>query len=230
MIATVRISLAILLGVLATFTASCRNEESAIKPARQAGSTKKWDRGKADLEYRLIQAETRLAKTEKPYLVLDMKNREIVIKLKGALVWSYPMEIDDANSEQTDDFVRRFRGNQMRLIRPMTEKHLFAASDKTPDSILAIVGEAVNVDPDLLQREVPQRFMISWSPSLSLEIRTDAAGKPTSRFKNTFVEFRQALSLPFGVARIVIKMNPDDALTLYRASRPGLPTLIYPAF
>ena len=225
-----RISVAMLLSVLATFAVSCRNKGSAVKPNQEVGSTKKWDRGKADLEYRLIQAETRLAKTEKPYLVLDMKNREIVIKLKGALVWSYPMEVDDANSEQIDDFVHRFRGNQMRLIRPLTETHLFAASDKTPDSILAIVGEAVNVDPNLLQREVPQRFMISWSPSLSLEIRTDVAGKPTSRFKNTFVEFRQALSLPFGVARIVIKMNPEDALTLYRVSRPGLPTLIYPAF
>lgn len=218
------------LGILIAFPVSCNKREANSPADQESAASRKWDRDKAELEYRLIQAETRLAETEKPYLVLDMKNKEIVIKLKGAKVWKYPMEIDESNSEQTDEFVSRFRGNHNRLIRPLTEKHLFASSDKTPDSILAIVGEAVNVDPELLQREVPQRFMVSWSPSLSLEVRTDASGKPASRFKNTFIEFRQALSLPFGVTRIVIKMDAENALTFYRVSQSGLPTLIYPLF
>jgi hypothetical protein len=226
---TARISLTLLLVAIAALWSSCGKKESERKPSSEAGSSKKWDREKAELEYRLIQAETRLAETEKPYLVIDMKNMELDIRLKGAKVWSYPMQVDEGNLEQTDEFIRRFRGNHNRLIRPLTEKHLFAASEKTPDSILAIVGEVVNVDPELLQREVPQRFMISWSPSLSLEVRTDVTGKPTSRFQNTFIEFRQALTLPFGASRIVIKMDSDAALTLYRVSRPGLPTLIYPS-
>ncbi len=223
-------SLFLVLGLLVLAPLSCRDKESFSQPEQDSDSPRKWDRKRAEVEYQLIQAETRLAKTEKPYMVIDMKNQEIDIRLKGVKVWNYPMAVDRANSQQMDQFVRKFRGNQERMIRPMTEKHLFAASDKTPDSILAIVGEAVNVDPELLQREVPQRFMISWSPGLSLEVRTDISGKPMSRFQNTFIEFRQALSLPFGSARIVIKMNADDALTLYRISQPGLPTMVYPEF
>ncbi len=209
---------------------SCRQNEMADEPEqRGSGSSRKWNREAAELEYELIQAETRLAKTDKPYFVIDMKRGEMVIKMGGTKVWSYPMAVDETNVSQMNEFARRFRGSHNRLIRPLTEKHLFAFSEKTPDSILAIVGEAVNVDPALLQRDVPQRFQISWSPSLVLEVITDISGKPTSRFQNTFVEFKQALQLPFGVSRIVIKMNAEDALTLYRASQTGLPTMIYPA-
>jgi hypothetical protein len=225
------IALILNLGILAFAPVSCGKKEAVPQPGREETSAgKKWDRKRAEIEYRLIQAETRLAKIEKPYMVIDMKNHEIDIKLKGVKVWNYPMEVDEANSQQTDQFVRRFWGNQERVVRPMTQKHLFAASDKTPDSILAIVGEAVNVDPELLQRAVPQRFMISWGPALSLEVRTDVSGKPMSRFQNTFVEFRQALSLPFGSARIVMKMDADDAVTLYGISHPGLPTMVYPDY
>jgi hypothetical protein len=138
--------------------------------------------------------------------------------------------LDEADSDDISEFVEKFRGSQKKLIRPLVDRHLYAAMDKTPDSILAIVGEVVKVDPELLQREVPQRFQISWSPGVVLEVKTEAVGKPTSRIKNTMADFRRAIQLPFGVARITVKMNAEDALTLYRASQPGLPTLIYPSY
>jgi hypothetical protein len=214
--------------VMITSCFSCKSKEAGTTDGQESKSSKKWDRDRAELEYELIQAETKLARTEKPYLVLNLKDREIVIKVKGAKVWSYPMEIDSSGAGHIDEFVRKFRGNVHRLIRPVTGKHLFAASDKTPDSVLAIVGEVVNVDPSLLQRDIPERFQISWSPSLILEVRTEVVGKPPSRFGNTFVQFKRALQLPFGESRIVMKMTSDQAVTLYRASQPGFPTMIYP--
>ena len=208
----------------------CHKNESVPEPQKEGKSSKKWNRQAAQTEYRLIQAETKLAKTEKPYLVLDMKNKELAIRLKGAKVWSYPMDFEEGAIENLDEFVKKFRGERNRFIRPLTEKHLFSSSEKTPDSILSIVGEVVNVDPELLQREIPQRFQISWSPSLVMEVRTEVVGKSTSMIKNTFFEFKQVIQMPFGVSRIVIKMNAAEALTLYRASQPGLPTLLYPIF
>jgi hypothetical protein len=201
-----------------------------IKQDEQDGQSvaKKWNRTEAETEYEFLQAETRLANTVKPYIVFDFQRKAIEIRLKGAIVWNYPLEIID-NSGDLESFAQNFRGEENKIIRPLLEKHLFAFSDKTPDSILVIVGQAVNVDPELLQREIPERFQLLWDKDLVLEVRTNVAGKPISRFKNTLLEVRRLMQKPFGGAFIVIKMDPEKATTLYRASQPGIPTMVYPS-
>jgi hypothetical protein len=94
--------------------------------------------------------------------------------------------------------------------------------------VLAIVGEVVKVDPDLLQRELPERFQLLWDYGLTMEIRTEIAGRPKSIVNGALVEFRHALRRPFGEAHLTLKMDPEAALTLYRAAQPGMPTLLYP--
>jgi hypothetical protein len=195
----------------------------------QSNENKKWEWSQAEQEYEQIQAELRLARTAKPYLVLDFRKREIEIRLKGTEVWNFPMQTIDGDYGSLVDFSQRFQGKENLLIRPILEKHLFASSGKTSDSILAIVGKAVNVDPQLLQRQVPQRFQILWDNNLIIDIRTDVAGKAESRFKNTIAEVRHALRRPFGESILTLKMDPEQALTLYRASDSGLPTFIIPA-
>jgi hypothetical protein len=220
-----KLKITLMIGLL-TLSAACgKSEKQAESGAR---GQNKWDWQAAELEYERIQAELKLARAEKPYLVLDFRKREITIRLKGIEVWDYPMETVDKNYDELADFSKRFQGDDRQLVRTVSGEHLFSASGKTPDSILAIVGRAVNIDPKLLQRQVPQRFQILWANNLILEIRTDIAGKPTSRIKNTIAEVTRALKLPFGEARLVLKMDPERALTLYRASGPGLPTLIVP--
>jgi len=215
------------LGLLCASAIVCsqRTEEQARKIIIE----RNWNKNQAETEYELIQAELRLAKTQKPYLVLDAHHDRLLVKLKGAVVWNYSLDMAEADSAEMAKFFSRFMEGEHSYIRPITEKYLFAASEKTPDSILAIVGEAVNVSPELLQRVVPQRFQLLWDHGLILEVRTDIAGKPTSKLKNTFFEVRRALQRPFGESYIVVKMKPDEALTLYRVAQPGLPTLIYPA-
>jgi hypothetical protein len=211
---------------LITLLAACGN--NGKRTERQSSDDKKWDWQAAETEYEQIRAELKLARAEKPYLVLDFSQKQITIKLKGTEVWSYPMEAVDKDDGDLSNFSNRFLGNDRRFVRLVSGEHLFAASRKTPDSILAIVGKAVNVDPKLMQRQVPERFQILWGNNLILEIRTDITGKPTSRIKNTLAEVSRALKLPLGEAYLVLKMDPDRALTLYRASQPGLPTLIIP--
>jgi hypothetical protein len=227
MILSPRHIIVIALGLLGALSFSC-GKKGTQERAAEIIREKNWNSSRAETEYELIQAELKLAKTEKPYMVVNINKKELLLKLKGTVVWGYPMDIADVDSQNATDFVRRFLGDDKRYVRPLTEKYLFAASEKTPDSILAIVGEAVNVDPELLQRIIPQRFELLWDRGLILDIRTDVAGKPTSKFKNTFVELRRALQKPFGEAYVSLKMSPNEALTLYRASQPGLPTLIYP--
>ena len=93
---------------------------------------------------------------------------------------------------------------------------------------MAIVGEAIRVDPELLQRALPERFQLLWGNGLILEIRTDISGKPISKLQNAIVQIKQALSMPFGETTIVLKIEASEALTLYRAANRGMATLIYP--
>jgi len=180
------------------------------------------------LVYQRIEAELKLASLVKPYLVIDFAKKQLDLKLRGAVVWSYPLDITEGDNEEVWDFVQRFEGKDTKLIRTITETHLFAAQEKTPDSILAIISEATKFKPELLQRELPQRFQLLWGDKVVLDIHTDIKGIPTDKLKNTMFEVRHAIQTPFGKAQLTIKMDPTRALTLYRVAQPGLPTMVLP--
>lgn len=182
----------------------------------------------AQLEYRLLRTELKLAEEETPYFLLNFRGHELQLKLKGAVVWEYPLEIPAIDSDQLERFVFHFRGDNGKLVRPLLEKHLYAAQEQTPDSILAIISEATKFDPELLQRDLPARFQMHWQPGLVLDVITDIEGEPKSRLANTFMGIKHTLTHPFGLTSIVIHMPNEKALTLYRAALPGLPTLIVP--
>ncbi len=179
-------------------------------------------------EYQMLEAELKLANMVKPYFVIDFADQELLIKLRGAIVWKYPLGLQSTDNEEEWDFVERFRGKEGMLIRTITETHLFAAQAKTPDSILAIVSEATKFKPELLQRELPERFQLLWGDKVILDIKTDIKGKPTDKLENTMFEVRHAIQTPFGKAHLTVKMDPTRALTLYRVCQPGLPTMVIP--
>ena len=85
-----------------------------------------------------------------------------------------------------------------------------------------------NFDAALLQRELPARFELHWGDEVIMDIRTDVEGKPVDKFKNTIVEVRNLLQSPLGSSKIMIKMDPVHALTLYRMAQPGLATMVQP--
>lgn len=197
----------------------------ASRPSRQK-QAEPWDPAAAAREYRWLQFELALAGTGNTYMVLDFDRRQVQLKVRGTVVWNAVMEVAPGDSGAIRAFARRFRGDRDYLLRMLESRHLFAAKDKTPDSILAIVGEVVKADPQLLQRDIPERFQLTWGWDLVLDVRTDVSGVPESRWLNTRVSFLETLRRPFGEARLSIRLASDDALTLYRAASPGLPTLL----
>ena len=200
------------------------------QPAATTTSTdKQWDQEQAELQYRVLRAELKLAKSNQAYLVLDFQRNQLEIKLQGTTVWNYPMTIEKTEASELHEFSERFMGSQQNIMRPLLFKYLFAASGRTPDSILAIISGATMFPPELLQRTIPERFQLKWSDDIVLDIRTDVVGKPESKWKNTMVEIRRAIAGSLGDAYVTVKMPKDNAITLYRAAVIGLPTLIYPA-
>ncbi len=206
---------------------SCgRKEASKPEPVPEKGKEKSWNRAVAEKEYRLIQTELKLVKTGKPYFVLDFKRGKLELRLKGTIVWAYPIDPAESDASDVVGFQKRFQGDGNRLIRPITGKYLFAAKGQTSDSVLGIVGRAMRVDPAKLQRELPQRFQLRWENDLILDIQTNIAGTPISKFDNVMVEIGQVLNRPFGESILAVKIKPEEGLTLYRAAEVGMPTLI----
>jgi hypothetical protein len=198
-------------------------ETDASSPKEQ-----KWDQAQAETEYKTLQAELKLAKTNQPYLVLDFKRNQLELRLQGTIVWNYTLTLEQTGVSELRQFSERFLGSERRAVRPILYKYLFASSSRTSDSILAIVSEATTFPPQLLQRTIPERFQLKWSDDVVLDIRTDIIGKPESKWKNTIVDVRRAIARPLGDAYVTVKMPKDNAITLYRAAVIGLPTLIYP--
>jgi hypothetical protein len=209
---------------------------SANKDHPEATKTKKpseqkapFDRARADLEYRQLQTEIHLAETKALYFVIDLRRNLLAFKLQGTTVWSEPIAQVETDSSVFDDFAHKFETKDHQLMRHIVGKFLFTANKKTPDSILAIVGQAMNLKPELLQREVPGHFQLTWGDGLSLDVRTDIVTVyKMEPFKKAMEQVKQVLDKPFGETNLTVKMTPDAALTLYRAAIIGLPTMIYP--
>ncbi len=214
--------------LLALLLTSCGKKESETT-ASSTPAAKPWNQSDAESEYRLIKAELSLAEAKKPYLVLNFPRKYVELRLNGVLVWEFPMELIETDQSDLKDFSHDFLGPKGTLMRPILEKHLFASQGLTPDSVLAIISEATNVNAELLQRELPSRFQLLWAGGLTLDVRTDVEGKPKSKFQNTLADIKQAITRPLGREVIILKMPRESALTLYRATLPGLPTLIIPA-
>jgi hypothetical protein len=202
--------------------AGCKSKSSSEK---QAG--KVWNRPQAEIDYQFIQAELALADSAKPYLVINQARKQLEIRLKGAIVWNYPFEVAD-EAEEIGSFIGRFQGEEGKILRTVTDKYLFAATEKNPDSVLAIVSQALGVDQELLQREVPSRFQLRWGSKLVLDVYTNVEAQPKSRLKNTMLQVSQMIKRPFGEAHLGLKMKPEKAVTFWRAAVIGMPTLVYP--
>jgi hypothetical protein len=212
--------------LMAVVFSSCQKDQP-VKAPPVAENSKTWDRQKAELEYRSIQTELALAQSEQPYLIIDLKRNELQLRLKGAVVWNHLLNFVQTDSNRVREFARRFKGDDDILVRPLSAKFLFASREKTPDSILAIVGDVVKADPQLLQREVPAKFRLMWGCCLTLDVRTDVEGRSRSPIGVLLTKFRHALTVPFGQTTITIQMSGENALTLFRATRTGMPTLLY---
>jgi hypothetical protein len=215
-----------------TFMARAANKDHPNPPAKAKKTAEQqvpFDRARAELEYRQLQTEIHLAETKALYFVIDLRRNLLAFKLQGTTVWSEPIVQVETDSSVFEDFADKFETKDHQLMRHIVGKFLFTANKKTPDSILVIVGQAMNLKPELLQREVPGRFQLTWGDGLSLDVRTDIVTVyKMEPFKKAMEQVKQVLDKPFGETSLTVKMTPDAALTLYRAAIIGLPTMIYP--
>lgn len=176
--------------------------------------------------YRRLQTELLLAQSKKAYLVLDLPHRQLQLKLGGAVVWNHPLLLSDTSAGAIRSFSERISNPRQGWVRTVKERHLFASKDQTPDSILSIVGEALKIDPKLIQRELPQKFQLVFDDGFIMEFRSGVEGADESGFKSTYLNASTALKRLFGEVYMVSTLDSQAALTLYRAADTGMVLLV----
>ncbi len=201
---------------------ACRQD----KPPDTAGTTTPWNRDDAQRQFVQVQTELNLATAEKPYLVFNFKRNRLDLKLRGTVVWDAALDYADGDTTLLEEFIEKFTDKKDWPVRAVERVHLFEATRKMPDSLIAIVAEATNTRPDNLQRMLPERFRISWYGGLALEVVSDIEGAPVSILGNSFEEMRKVISQPLGGKTVVIKLGARQAITLYGACKPGLLTMV----
>lgn len=177
-----------------------------------------------------MQTQLLLAQSQKPYLVLDLKRRQLQIKVGGAVVWNHPLSLADTSAAAITSFYERLKNPDEGWIRTIREKHLFSAKEQTPDSILSIVGEALKIDPDLIQREVPERFQLIFNDGFIMEFRSGVKGDEQSVLKSTYLNASTAIKRLLGEVYLVSTLDSQSAITLYRAADTGLPLYVSDLF
>jgi len=184
-----------------------------------------------ELIYQTASAELTLAQSPKPYLVFNFPDSSLDVKVKGALVQRIKLDPVEGDRGAIRDFIRHFAGSNSQLVRPLAGKYLFAAEKQTPDSILKIVSDVTMFESELLQRQIPHRFRVFWDDKLLLDIISDSveakqATNVQSKIEKAMMEARYVLRRPFGATLLVLKVQPEEAMTLFRLAEPGAPVML----
>lgn len=218
----------LLAGFFASTSVAQSGNKKSTKPAKSTESSTTITRSPEEIakEKAKLEAEMALADSAKPYLVLDLERRMLLIKLGGAVVWEHLLELADADEKKIKDFMVSLENPEQHYVRYIKEKHLFSGKEQTPDSVLSIVGEALKIDKALIQRQIPERFQLEFDDGFVMEFRSAVKGKETSKFKNTVLSVKNVFNQLFGEVFLVTTIDSIASITLYRMAEPGVPLIL----
>ncbi len=222
---TVRIIVSQFIGIAATvllLAAVAWSDADKTNAAADAAT----QRAQQEAEYLQLQVETELAEAAVPYLVLDLPRSAVEVRLGGVVVWNQPLQIADSDSNKLYEFVTRFKRSSLSDVRYLWDKRLYSAQERFSDSVITIVTKILEVNPELLQRELPSRFQLEWGDNLILEFRTELKVDQKRGFGKVIKDIWTELGRPWRQTVLVANMPMEEALTLYRVTHPGIPTMI----
>jgi hypothetical protein len=175
-------------------------------------------------EWRVLTAQNELIKGNAPYLVMDGALSSLTLKLGNAIVWTMKEDSGTAPlnvARMVQDFTP-----YSALLFAVERIRLMEYEPRFPDSLLKIVSEAMDMDPSLLQREIPVVFEIKWRNGPTLLVHS----KPENDPVKIEVPFREKLGMWInsfnGPDVYTVQTDREVALTLYRVSKNGALTLV----
>ncbi|MBK6765735.1 MAG: hypothetical protein IPG71_05190 [bacterium] len=175
-------------------------------------------------EWRFLATQNELIKSNKPYVVLDAAHQELEIRIGSGVVWTMhedsgtkPLDVNQLALDFQPDTALVFGLSGLRLLK---------YEPRFPDSLLEIVSNAMDMDPSLLQREIPVMFEVKWLDGPTLMVHSLPENQPVE----IEVPWREKLGLWLqsfsGSSGYEVQCNREVALTLYRVLKNGALTLV----
>ncbi len=175
-------------------------------------------------EWRFLTVRNELVKSNAPYLVLDSQSQKVEIRLGGGVVWE--MEEDSGTTKlNVKKFIEDFHPDSAQVYS-VASVQLLQYEPRFPDSLLEIVSGAMDMDPTLLQREIPVMFEVQWRHGPRLLVHSKPEGQPIPVQISWRVKLDRWLSKFGGTAGYDVQIDREHALTLYRVLREGAPLLV----
>lgn len=176
-------------------------------------------------EWRILTTQTELVKSNKPYLVLDAAKQLCEIRIGAGVVWT--MQEDSGTTKlDVNRMVQDFQPDSV-LVYGLSGVRLLKFEPRFPDTLLDIVSTAMDMDPSLLQREIPVMFEITWYNGPTLMVHS----KPENQPVEVEVPWRERLGMWLakfkgGAGGYEVQVNREIALTLYRVLKNGALTIV----
>ena len=158
------------------------------------------------------------------YLVIDFERREFGLLQGPVPLWTLPFVNLDSN--KVGSWLEAFQEQPPRETTPLSENVLLRSKSLLTDSVVAIVAEASGFDAHLLQRQIPARFILRWDDAaLEVESPVQAGGES---FKEFLQDARTTARRLFGEVKMTVRVDSLGALTLQRAAKPPILTIVRP--
>jgi hypothetical protein len=175
-------------------------------------------------EWKLLAAQNELIRSNDTYLVLDNHDQSVTLKLGSAVVWVLKEDSNTAKLNVTS-LISKFEPDSAFLFSTANIR-LMEYEPRFPDTLLKIVSEAMDMDPSLLQREIPVAFEIKWRNGPTLLVHSTPENQPVV----IEVPWREKLGAWLDSFKenntFQVQTNREIALTLYRVLKSGALTLV----
>ena len=175
-------------------------------------------------EWKLLAAQNELIKSNDAYLVLDNRDQSFTLKLGSAVVWVLKEDSGTAKLNVTS-LISKFEPDTAFLFA-ISNLQLLEYEPRFPDTLLKIVSEAMDMDPSLLQREIPVAFEIKWRNGPTLLVHSTPENQPVV----IEVPWREKLGKWLDSFKennaFEVQTNREIALTLYRVLKSGALTMV----
>lgn len=131
------------------------------------------------------------------------------------------LDEDDVNSYRTAWKERRVTGWQS-----VTKRKVWSGRPAVSDTVVGVVAKVSKVDPELISRVMPRRFVVDLTNEFVIRVMTvEGAGEERS-FDEKMGQFTQNW-IPFmRQPHLDVVVTEKDAQTLYYALEPGTPIIL----
>lgn len=195
------------------------------KEASPVSPVSNTDHGALIEKLALDWTELQLAKRDSPYLVLNVPRSTLDVRLKGRLLARFPIEFEMSRDELVSKMAH-LRSDTDLPVEILTSKRLYGYTKCYSDSMIKMISSVVKTNPENIHRYKPSSFELRFGTRLVIYVKTDVKPSDRDGWKTPFDLVRGTILYLLTKTRIKIRTNADNALTIYRMAKSGMPILI----